>query len=65
MKRLTENTVEPVSREREKSNCQAQTGTLRNIIFPVQLITSRIDNHTRMIHTPLRVLTIPTVHNIL
>ena len=33
-------------------------------IFPVQLTTSRIDNHARLIHTLLKVLTIYTyIHN--
>ena len=43
-----------------RSNSQARTGGDRGMfIFPVQLTTtSRIDNHTRFIHTLLKVLTI-------
>ena len=32
-----------------------------NIIFPVQLTTSRIGNHARLIHTLLKVITIHTL----
>ena len=43
---------------------QARTGTGKNIIFLVQLTTSRIDNHARLIHTLLKVLTIHTVYSV-
>ena len=37
-----------------RPNSQARTGTDREeFIFPVQLTTSRIGNHTRLIHTAL------------
>ena len=36
-------------------------GDRQNIIFPIQLTTSRIGNLTRLIHTMLKVLTIHTL----
>ena len=56
--RLTwDGTAEPVSL---KQIFQARTGTGKNIIFSVQLTTSRIGNLTRLIHTLLEVMTIHT-----
>ena len=41
-----------------RPNSQARTGTGKVLIFPVQLITSRIIvNFTRLIHTLLHVMT--------
>ena len=42
-------------------NFQAQTQT-ENITFSVQLSTSRIGNHTRLIHTQLNVLIIDNTY---
>ena len=36
-------------------------GNRKSFIFPVQLTTSRIGNHTRLIHTLLKVVSIHTV----
>ena len=47
---------EPVSRDQILRHARGQG----NIIFPVQLTTSRIDNLTRLIHTLLYVMTIHT-----
>ena len=57
MSRLTrDGTAEPVSRDQILRNAGGQG----NIIFPVQLTTSRIGNLTRLIHTLLYVMTIHT-----
>ena len=34
-----------------RSNSQARTGTVKHLFSPVQLTTSRIGNHTRLINT--------------
>ena len=49
-------TAEPVSRDQILRHAQEQG----NIIFPVQLTTSRIGNLTQLIHTLLYVMTIHT-----
>ena len=55
--RLTrDGTAEPVSRDQILRHARGQG----NIIFPVQLTTSRIGNLTRLIHTLLYVMTIRT-----
>ena len=55
MSRLTrDGTAEPVSRDQILRHARGQG----NIIFPVQLTTSRIGNLTRLIHTLLYVMTI-------
>ena len=55
MSRLTrDGTAEPVSRDQILRHARGQG----NIIFPVQLTTSRIGNLTRLIHTLLHVMTI-------
>ena len=55
--RLTrDGTAEPVSRDQILRHARGQG----NIIFPVQLTTSRIGNLTRLIHTLLCVMTIHT-----
>ena len=55
MSRLTrDGTAEPVSRDQILRHARGQG----NIIFPVQLTTSRIGNLTRFIHTLLYVMTI-------
>ena len=57
MSRLTrDGTAEPVSRDQILRHARGQG----NIIFPVQLTTSRIGNLTRLIHTLLNVITIHT-----
>ena len=57
MSRLTrDGTAEPVSRDQILRHARGQ----RNIIFPVQLTTSRIGNLTRLLHTVLYVMTIHT-----
>ena len=57
MSRLTrDGTAEPVSRDQIFRHARGQG----NIIFPVQLTTSRIGNLTRLIHTLLHVMTIHT-----
>ena len=57
MSRLTrDGTAEPVSRDQILRPARGQG----NIIFPVQLTTSRIGNLTRLIHTLLYVMTIHT-----
>ena len=57
MGRLTrDGTAEPVSRDQILRHARGQG----NIIFPVQLTTSRIGNLTRLIHTLLYVMTIHT-----
>ena len=57
MSRLTrDGTAEPVSRDQILRHARGQG----NIIFPVQLTTSRIDNLARLIHTLLYVMTIHT-----
>ena len=57
MSRLTrDGTAEPVSRDQTLRHARGQG----NIIFPVQLTTSRIGNLTRLIHTLLYVMTIHT-----
>ena len=57
MSRLTrDGTAEPVSRDQILRHARGQG----NIIFPVQLTTSRIGNRTRLIHTLLYVMTIHT-----
>ena len=57
MSRLTrDGTAEPVSRDQILRHARGQG----NIIFPVQLATSRIGNFTRLIHTLLYVMTIHT-----
>ena len=55
MSRLTrDGTAEPVSRDQILRHARGQG----NIIFPVQLTTSRISNLTRLIHTLLYVMAI-------
>ena len=62
MSRLTrDGTAEPVSRDQILRHARGQG----NIIFPVQLTTSRIGNLTRLIHTLLYVMTIHTYIHIL
>ena len=57
MSRLTrDGTAEPVSRDQILRHARGQG----NMIFPVQLTTSRIGNLTRLIHTLLYVMTIHT-----
>ena len=57
MSRLTrDGTAEPVSRDQILRHARGQG----NIIFPVQLTTSRIGNLTRLIHALLYVMTIHT-----
>ena len=57
MNRLTrDGTAEPVSRDQILRHARGQG----NIIFPVQLTTSRIGNLTRLIHALLYVMTIHT-----
>ena len=57
MSRLTRGeTAEPVSRDQILRHARGQG----DIIFPVQLTTSRIGNLTRLIHTLLDVMTIHT-----
>ena len=57
MSRLTrDGTAEPVSRDQILRHARGQ----ENIIFPVQLTTSRTGNLTRLIHTLLYVMTIHT-----
>ena len=57
MNRLTrDGMAEPVSRDQILRHARGQG----NIIFPVQLTTSRIGNLTRLIHTLLYVMTIHT-----
>ena len=62
MSRLTrDGTAEPVSRDQILRHARGQG----NIIFPVQLTTSRIGNLTRLIHTLLHVMTIHTyIHTV-
>ena len=48
--------AEPISRDQILRHVRGQG----NIIFPVQLTTSRIDNLTRLIHTLLYMITIHT-----
>ena len=63
MSRLTrDGTAEPVSRDQVLRHARGHG----NIIFPVQLTTSRIGNLTRLIHTLLYVMTIHTyIHTII
>ena len=57
MSRLTrDGTAEPVSRDQILRHARGQG----NIIFPVQLTTSRIGNRTQLIHTLIYVMTIHT-----
>ena len=57
MSRLTrDGTADPVSRDQILRHARGQG----DIIFPVQLTTSRIGNLTRLIHTLLYVMTIHT-----
>ena len=57
MSRLTrDGTAEPVSRDQILRHARGQG----NIIFPVQLTTSKVGNLTRLIHTLLYVMTIHT-----
>ena len=57
MSRLTgDGTAEAVSRDQILRHARGQG----NIIFPVQLTTSRIGNLTRLIHTLLVVMTVHT-----
>ena len=57
MSRLTrDGTAEPISRDQILRHARGQG----NIVFPVQLTTSRIGNLTRLIHTLLYVMTIHT-----
>ena len=54
--------AEPVSRDQILRHARGQG----NIIFPVQLTTSRIGNLTRLIHTLLYVMTIHTyIHTLI
>ena len=58
MSRLTrDGMAEPVSRDQI---LRRERGHRENIIFSVQLTTSRIGNHSQLIHTLLKVLTIHT-----
>ena len=59
MSRLTRDgtAAEPVSRDQILRHARGQG----NVIFPVQLTTSRIRNLTRLIHTLLYVMTIHTM----
>ena len=60
MSRLTrDGTAEPVSRDQILRHVREQG----NIIFPVQLTTSRIGNLTRLIHTLLYVMTYTYIHS--
>ena len=60
MSRLTrDGTAEPVSRDQILRHARGQG----NIIFHVQLTTSRIGNLTRLIHTLLYVTTIPYIYS--
>ena len=60
MSRLTrDGTAEPVSRDQFLRHARGQG----NIIFPVQLTTSRIGNLTRLIHTLLYVMTYIRTYN--
>ena len=52
--------VEPVSRDQILRHARGQG----NIIFSVQLTTSRIGNLTRLIHTLLYVMTIHITNNL-
>ena len=57
MSRLTrDGTAEPISRDQILRHARGQG----DLIFPVQLTTSRIGNLTRLIHTLLYVMTIRT-----
>ena len=57
MSRLTrDGTAEPISQDQTLRHARGQG----NIIFAVQLTTSRIGNLTRVIHTLLYVMTIHT-----
>ena len=57
LSRLTrDGTAEPISRDQILRHARGQG----NIIFPVQLTTSRIGNLTWLIHTLLYVMTIHT-----
>ena len=57
MSRLTrDGTAEPISRDQILRHARGQ----ENIIFPVQLTTSRIGNLTRLIHTLLYVMAMHT-----
>ena len=57
MSRLTrDGTAEPISRDRTLGHARGQG----NIIFSVQLTTSRVGNFTRLIHTLLYVIIIHT-----
>ena len=61
MSRLTrDGTAEPVSRDQILKHARGQG----NIMFPVQLTTSRIGNLTQLIHTLLYVMTIHVVKHI-
>ena len=62
MSRLTrDGTAKLISRDQILRHARGQ----RNIIFPVQLTTSRIGNLTRLIHTLLYVMTIHTyIHTV-
>ena len=62
MSRLTrDGTAEPVSRDQILRHAREQG----DILSPVQLATSRIDNLTRLIHTLLYVMTIHTyIHTV-
>ena len=57
MSRMTrDGTAEPISRDQILRHARGQG----NVIFPVQLTTSRIGNLTRLIHTLLYVMIIHT-----
>ena len=59
MSRLTrDGTAETVSRDQILRHARGQG----NIIYPVQLITSRIGNLTHLIHTLIYVMTIQIYH---
>ena len=58
-----ENELADVGRPFARPNSQARTGTGKKVFFrffPVHLATSRIGNHTRLIPTLLKVLTLHT-----
>ena len=55
MSRLTRDGTANLSGETKFSGAN---GDRKKLIFPVQLTTSRIDNHTQLTHTLLKVLTI-------
>ena len=60
MSRLTrDGTVEPVSGGTILSGAN---GDMKKFVFPIQLTTGRIGNHTRLIYFLLKVLIIHSLH---